>query len=78
MTNIITRKELIIEAGWSAFVNGTEYLGIKEFPKGGKAFTSLTIITKPTQEELLAELTAQGITQAPAPIPTPTPSTPKK
>ena len=43
-------------SGWVAFVNGTECVGIREFPNGGKAFTFLEIVSKPTEAELKAEL----------------------
>ena len=56
-----TRKDITIEKGWSAFVNGSECLGIREFKDGGKAFTFLEIITKPTEVELKAELKARKI-----------------
>lgn len=51
-----TRKNIIIEKGWSAFVQDSKCLGIREFKEGGKAFTSLEIITKPTEAELKTEL----------------------
>ena len=56
-----TRKDIIIEKGWTAFVAEDKAIGIKEFPKGGKAFTLLDIITKPTEAELKAELKARKI-----------------
>lgn len=55
------RKDIIIEKGWSAFVKDSECVGIKEFKDGGKAYTFLEIITKPTQAELKAELKARKI-----------------
>lgn len=51
-----TRKDITIEKGWSAFVKDSECLGIREFKAGGKAYTLLEIITKPTESELKAEL----------------------
>jgi hypothetical protein len=47
-----------IAKGWTAFVkDGKSCLGYREFPTGGKYFGKLTLITKPTEAELLAELT---------------------
>lgn len=55
------RKDIIIEKGWTAFVAGDKAVGITEFKNGGKAFTLLDIITKPTEAELKAELKAKKI-----------------
>jgi len=57
-----TKQNIIIEKGWSAFVNETEASGYQEFKNGGKAFTICEIITKPTEAELLAELESRKIT----------------
>lgn len=56
-----TRKDITIEKGWTAFVKDSECIGIREFKTGGKAFTFLDIITKPTEAELKAELKSKGI-----------------
>ena len=56
-----TRKDITIEKGWSAFVKDSQCLGIREFKEGGKAFTLLEIITKPTEAELKTELKARKI-----------------
>ena len=45
-----------IPKGWTAFVKDKEALGYKEFTSGGKYRGKLTLITKPTEAELLAEL----------------------
>ena len=45
-----------IATGWNAFVKDKTCLGFKEFPKGGKYWGTLTLITKPTEAELKAEL----------------------
>ena len=45
-----------IATGWNAFVKDKTCLGLKEFPKGGKYWGTLTLITKPTEAELKAEL----------------------
>ena len=45
-----------IATGWNAFVKDKTCLGFKEFPKGGKYWGTLTLITKPTESELKAEL----------------------
>jgi hypothetical protein len=52
----------IIPIGWSAFVKDTECLGYREFKKGGKYWGKLTLISKPTEAELKAELTRLKIT----------------
>jgi hypothetical protein len=47
-----------IEVGWNAFVkDGKTCVGIREFPKGGKYWGTLTLVNKPTEDELKAELT---------------------
>ena len=47
-----------ISSGWNAFVkDGKTCLGYREFPNGGKYFGKLTLINKPTEAELKAELT---------------------
>jgi hypothetical protein len=47
-----------IASGWNAFVkDGKICLGIKHFPAAGKYFGKLTLINKPTEVELKAELT---------------------
>ena len=56
-----TRKHITIEKGWSAFVKDSQCIGYREFKDGGKAFTLLEIITKPTEAELKAELKARKI-----------------
>lgn len=55
----ITLIDLTIPVGWTAFCNVSEkkVLGYQEFKKEGKAKTALTLITKPTEAELLAEIT---------------------
>lgn len=50
-------KPIKIPVGWNAFVNdGKCCIGYQEFKKEGKYFGSLTIINKPTEKELKAEL----------------------
>jgi hypothetical protein len=56
--------EVVIPKGWTAFINDKRCVGYQEFKEGGKAKTKLTLITKPTKAELLAELSKQGITYA--------------
>lgn len=47
-----------IETGWNAFVkDGKTCLGYKEFTSVGKYWGKLTLINKPTEAELKAELT---------------------
>lgn len=54
--------EIIIPVGWTAFVDGNKCVGYQEFKQGGKAKTKLTIISKETKAELLAELKRLNIT----------------
>lgn len=50
-------ETVIIASGWSAFVkDGKTCLGLKEFKLGGKYCGKLTLINKPTEAELKAEL----------------------
>ena len=49
--------ETIIPTGWVAFVLNKKCLGYQNFPAGGKYAGTLTLITKPTEAELKAELT---------------------
>lgn len=56
------KKNINIEKGWAAFVKDGKFVGIKEFPLGGKAETILDVINKPTKAEVEAELTSRGIT----------------
>jgi hypothetical protein len=46
-----------IPVSWTAFVKDKSCLGYREFPAGGKYFGTLTLISKPTEAELKAELT---------------------
>lgn len=51
-------KPTTIEIGWNAFIQlGKHCTGIKEFKRDGKYFGTLTLINKPTEAELKAELT---------------------
>jgi predicted nucleic acid-binding Zn ribbon protein len=43
--------------GWVAFVQGKKAQLISELTKDGKYYGQLTLITKPTEAELKAELT---------------------
>lgn len=45
-----------ITTGWNAFVKDKTCLGLKEFPTGGRYWGTLTLVTKPTEAELKAEL----------------------
>ena len=49
-------EPITIATGWNAFVKDKTCLGYREFPKGGKYWGTLTLITKPTETELKAEL----------------------
>lgn len=50
-----------ITSGWVAFIKDKTCLGLKEFTKGGKYYGTLTLINKPTEAELKAELKAKKI-----------------
>lgn len=50
-------EPITIPVGWTAFVNETKCFGYNEFKKGGKYWGKLTLISKPTEIELKAELT---------------------
>lgn len=52
---------IVIPAGWVAFVDENTCLGYREFKAGGKYFGKLTLIVKPTEEELKAELKTKKI-----------------
>ena len=56
-------KEITIPNGWSAFYDASTKMvsGYSSFPKGGKAKTSLSILSAQTEAELLALCKAQGI-----------------
>jgi hypothetical protein len=58
------RIEKTIPKGWTAFIQDDVCLGYQEFKDGGKAVTSLALVTKPTEAELKAELTKLKITLA--------------
>lgn len=62
-----TIKETKIEKGWTAFYNPSEkkVYGLTEFKNGGKAKSSLTLITKATKAEVLAEIQALGLSYTP-------------
>ena len=49
-------EPITIPVSWTAFVKDKSCLGYSEFPKGGKYFGTLTLISKPTEAELKAEL----------------------
>ena len=51
----------VIAAGWNAFVKADKCIGYSEFKKDGKYFGTLTIINKPTEAELRAELFSLNI-----------------
>jgi hypothetical protein len=50
-------EPITIEIGWNAFIQGGKHCtGFREFKKAGKYFGTLTLINKPTEAELKAEL----------------------
>jgi hypothetical protein len=52
----ITTDPILIPVSWTAFVKDKSCLGYREFPEGGKYWGKLTLISKPTETELKAEL----------------------
>lgn len=66
-----------IPKGWTAFYDPIhkKVFGLSEFKNGGKADTALTLISKNTKEELLAEFTALGLTYV-APVAPAAPAAP--
>jgi hypothetical protein len=67
MTDIPTTPALPafdIPKGWNALYesNTKKVYVLKEFPLGGKANSYLTLLTKATEAELRAEITALGLT----------------
>ena len=49
-------EPITIPVSWTAFVKDKSCLGYQEFPNGGKYVGVLTLISKPTEAELKAEL----------------------
>ena len=56
-----------IPKGWSALYepNAKNVLVLKEFPNGGSANSKLSLISKATKAELMAEITTLGLTWIP-------------
>lgn len=50
-----------IPVGWVAFINESKCVGYREFAKAGKYYGTLTLINKPTEADLKAELKAKKI-----------------
>jgi hypothetical protein len=69
MATLIKTK---INKGWTAFYNPTTKFvyGIHEFKIGGEANSALSLLSKDTKEELLAEITSLGLNYTP-PVDTP-------
>ena len=55
-------KTIKIQSGWNALVNETKCFVLREFPKGSEYYGKLTVINKPTEAELKAELARLKIT----------------
>ena len=53
----MTTEPITIPVSWTAFVKDKSCLGYREFINEGKYFGTLTLINKPTEAELKAELT---------------------
>lgn len=49
-------EPVTIPVSWTAFIKDKSCLGYSEFKQGGKYVGTLTLITKPTEAELKAEL----------------------
>ena len=54
-------EQKVIASGWNAFVKENKCIGYSEFKKDGKYAGTLTIINKPTEAELRAELFSLNI-----------------
>lgn len=52
----MANEPIIIPTSWTAFVKDMSCLGYQEFKQGGKYWGALTLISKPTEAELKAEL----------------------
>lgn len=52
----MANEPITIPASWTAFVKDKSCLGFQEFQNEGKYFGVLTLISKPTEAELKAEL----------------------
>ena len=52
---------ITIPVSWTAFVKDKSCIGYSEFAKGGKYAGTLTLISKPTEAELKAELALLNI-----------------
>ena len=61
-TPVVNKPQVNIPAGWVAFVKVSENraLGINHFRYPSMGFTDLLLVSKPTVNELLAELTKLG------------------
>lgn len=57
----MTTEHKILPKGWIAFVQGKSAELIVELNKDGKYYGQLTVISKPTEAELKAELKALKI-----------------
>jgi hypothetical protein len=70
-TPVVNKPQVNIPAGWVAFVKVSENraLGISQFRYPSVGFTDLLMVSKPTVNELLAELTRLGYSHPPAPTP---------
>ena len=62
-----TLNDIKIDSGWTAFYSPSskKVFGMSELKNGGTAKTALSIITKPTKAELLAEIEALGLVYTP-------------
>lgn len=62
-----TLIDIVVGKGWTAFYlpASKKVFGVSEFVNGAKGKTSLSVITKPTKAELLAEIEALGLVYTP-------------
>lgn len=76
----ITLVGVTIPVGWTAFYHPSEkkVYGVTEFKNGCSAKTALSIVTKPSEAELMTEITSLGLAYtAPAVKPAAPPTPPK-
>jgi hypothetical protein len=64
-----TLIDITIPSGWTMFYNPSQkkVYGMSELKNGGKAKTALSVVTKPTKAELMAEIEALGLSYTPPP-----------
>lgn len=68
-------KKFTLPKGWNALYEPStkKVFVLKEFPVGGTANSKLTLINKPTEAELMAEVARLGLSWTPITVIPPTP-----